>query len=95
FNFFTHSPTYIELPYRPHANTLVSTNISSNHCRRFRNIGKKLPRIFSDKTTSATTLYQIPLLRVYRKHDRSLQGQTSWIKQQVTSSAENAFYGLM
>ncbi|KAJ9590535.1 hypothetical protein L9F63_016437, partial [Diploptera punctata] len=31
-------------------------------------------------------LYQIPLLRVYRKHDRSLQGSTSWIKQQVTSS---------
>ncbi|KAJ9601640.1 hypothetical protein L9F63_000173, partial [Diploptera punctata] len=30
-------------------------------------------------------LYQIPLLRVYRKHDRSLQGPTSWIKQQVTS----------
>ncbi|KAJ9577434.1 hypothetical protein L9F63_006005, partial [Diploptera punctata] len=24
-------------------------------------------------------LYQIPLLRVYRKHDRSLQGPTSWI----------------
>ncbi|KAJ9581786.1 hypothetical protein L9F63_003855, partial [Diploptera punctata] len=30
-------------------------------------------------------LYQIPLLRVYRKHDRSLQGLTTWIKQQVTS----------
>ncbi|KAJ9587221.1 hypothetical protein L9F63_019245, partial [Diploptera punctata] len=28
------------------------------------------------------SLYQIPLLRVYRKHDRSLQGPTSWIKQQ-------------
>ncbi|KAJ9584400.1 hypothetical protein L9F63_021252, partial [Diploptera punctata] len=27
-------------------------------------------------------LYQIPLLRIYRKHDRSLQGPTSWIKQQ-------------
>ncbi|KAJ9600620.1 hypothetical protein L9F63_026242, partial [Diploptera punctata] len=27
-------------------------------------------------------LYQIPLLRVYRKHDRSLQGPTSWIKRQ-------------
>ncbi|KAJ9580050.1 hypothetical protein L9F63_004287, partial [Diploptera punctata] len=26
--------------------------------------------------------YQIPLLRVYRKHDRSLQGPTSWIKLQ-------------
>ncbi|KAJ9596425.1 hypothetical protein L9F63_012543, partial [Diploptera punctata] len=28
-------------------------------------------------------LYQIPLLRVYRKHDQSLQGPTSWIKQQA------------
>ncbi|KAJ9583784.1 hypothetical protein L9F63_021874 [Diploptera punctata] len=28
--------------------------------------------------------YQIPVLRVYRKHDRSLQGPTSWIKQQGT-----------
>ncbi|KAJ9590689.1 hypothetical protein L9F63_016205, partial [Diploptera punctata] len=25
---------------------------------------------------------QIPHLRVYRKHDRSLRGPTSWIKQQ-------------
>ncbi|KAJ9590350.1 hypothetical protein L9F63_027811, partial [Diploptera punctata] len=30
-------------------------------------------------------LYQILPLRVYRKHDRSLQGPISWIKQQVTS----------
>ncbi|KAJ9598179.1 hypothetical protein L9F63_011141, partial [Diploptera punctata] len=30
--------------------------------------------------------YQIPLLRVYRKHHRSLQGPTSWIKQQVSTS---------
>ncbi|KAJ9599572.1 hypothetical protein L9F63_009946, partial [Diploptera punctata] len=36
-------------------------------------------------------LYQITLLRVYRKHDQSLHGPTSWIKQQVTSS-EDAFY---
>ncbi|KAJ9595978.1 hypothetical protein L9F63_012799, partial [Diploptera punctata] len=37
----------------------------------------------------AMTLYQIPLLRIYRrKHDRSLQGPTSWIKQQVSSSDE-------
>ncbi|KAJ9576237.1 hypothetical protein L9F63_006899, partial [Diploptera punctata] len=38
-----------------------------------------------------TTLYQIPLLRVYRKHEPSLQGPTSWINQQVTSP-ENDFY---
>ncbi|KAJ9577870.1 hypothetical protein L9F63_025271, partial [Diploptera punctata] len=41
---------------RPHANILVSTQITSNHCRRFRNIGKKLPRILSDKTTSLNSL---------------------------------------
>ncbi|KAJ9588015.1 hypothetical protein L9F63_028175, partial [Diploptera punctata] len=47
---FSHSTLIKDLG--PHANTLVSTLITSNYCRRFRNIGKKLPRILSDKTTS-------------------------------------------
>ncbi|KAJ9591111.1 hypothetical protein L9F63_002332, partial [Diploptera punctata] len=34
------------------------------------------------KPEASGQLYQIPLLRVYRKHDRSLQGPTSWIKLQ-------------
>ncbi|KAJ9596760.1 hypothetical protein L9F63_012218, partial [Diploptera punctata] len=41
---------------------------------------------YNDKLEFFGRLYQIPLFRIYQKHDRSLQGPTSWIKQQVTSS---------
>ncbi|KAJ9578308.1 hypothetical protein L9F63_005474, partial [Diploptera punctata] len=79
----------------PHANTLVSTQITSNHCMKvdvfelihldvFVILATNYPEFSAIKPlplfSSAIEeleffgrLYQIPLLRVYRKHDRSLQ----------------------
>ncbi|KAJ9589271.1 hypothetical protein L9F63_017516, partial [Diploptera punctata] len=63
-----------------HANTLISA--MKPHPLFSSARGTHLHLRPANKTLNSLADYQIPLLRVYRKHDRSLQSPTSWIKQQ-------------
>ncbi|KAJ9599980.1 hypothetical protein L9F63_009722, partial [Diploptera punctata] len=65
-----HCATYVRnLQIEPTSTEAQQSSISLHMQRCYRN-------------AFTLALYQMPVLRIYRKHDRILQGPTSWIKRQ-------------